>query len=65
MSRGAQRSAAALQERTRDARGAIDPTRRLQMSEAIHTRLSGLPSFQQAEAIAVYFSIGSQVMTGL
>jgi 5-formyltetrahydrofolate cyclo-ligase len=51
-------------ERARQARDGVDPARRLAMSEAIHERLYELRRFREAGAIAIYFSIGSEVMTG-
>jgi 5-formyltetrahydrofolate cyclo-ligase len=51
-------------ERARQARDGVDPVRRLGLSEAIHERLYELRRFREAEAIAIYFSIGSEVMTG-
>ncbi len=53
-----------LRERARQVRDGIDPVRRLEHSEAILERLYELRRFREADAIAIYFSIGSEVMTG-
>jgi 5-formyltetrahydrofolate cyclo-ligase len=53
-----------LRERSRRLRDAIDPARRLASSEAIHERLYELSWFREAVAVAIYFSTGSEVMTG-
>jgi 5-formyltetrahydrofolate cyclo-ligase len=58
------REKASLRERARTVRDAIDPARRLAGSEAIHERLYELPWFREADAIAIYFSTGSEVITG-
>jgi 5-formyltetrahydrofolate cyclo-ligase len=55
---------ARLRERSRQVRDAIDPARRLASSGAIHERLYELSRFRDAAAIAIYFSTGSEVMTG-
>ena len=53
-----------LLERSRQVRDAIDPVRRLARSEAIHERLYELEGFRRANALALYFSTGSEVLTG-
>lgn len=53
-----------LRDRSRRIRDAIDPVLRLERSEAAHTRLYELDRFREAEAVAIYFSTGSEVITG-
>jgi 5-formyltetrahydrofolate cyclo-ligase len=53
-----------LRERSRRARDGIDPVDRLERSEAIHERLYDLERFREASSIAIYFSTGSEVLTG-
>ena len=53
-----------LRERSREVRDAIDPAHRLAQSNAIHERLYDLQGFGRANAIALYFSTGSEVITG-
>jgi 5-formyltetrahydrofolate cyclo-ligase len=55
---------ARLRDRSRAMRDAIDPARRLASSEAIHERLYELSRFREAASIAIYFSTGSEVLTG-
>lgn len=58
------RGKVSLRERARTIRGAIDPAQRPVRSEAIHERLYDLPRFREADAVAIYFSTGSEVITG-
>jgi 5-formyltetrahydrofolate cyclo-ligase len=64
MREGGAPDATDLMERSRQVRDAIDPVRRLAQSEAIHERLYELEGFRRANALALYFSTGSEVITG-
>jgi 5-formyltetrahydrofolate cyclo-ligase len=53
-----------LRDRSRSLRDAIDPLRRLERSEAAHAKLYELERFRDADSLAIYFSTGSEVLTG-
>ena len=46
------------------ARDAIDPGQRYELSSAIDARLDDVEAFAQAKVIGFYFSVGSEVQTG-
>jgi 5-formyltetrahydrofolate cyclo-ligase len=52
-----------LRARLMAVRDGIDPVERLSRAEAVTERLSALPAFADAGAIAFYYSVGSEVPT--
>jgi 5-formyltetrahydrofolate cyclo-ligase len=52
-----------LRRRMAELRDSIDPQERLDLAEAIASCLSEVPALRDAQAVGIYYSVGSEVLT--